>query len=172
MNLNSKEENIDLVCPNPEIKETPTVFIGKIDLTGETAKILSTPIQRKLYIFGASVKTGEVSLKYGELKSVEFIVLEKNLENGEVIRHHLAQHRTVMYKREEDKTSGESVDMLKKTDIRYLHHLPKWKASEASIPIYNGELFYFASQFFMPDNSTNRQYLTFDTTAFIFVTID
>ena len=81
MNLNSKEENIDLGFPNPEIKETPTVFIGKIELTGETAKILSTPIQRKLYIFGASVKTGEVSLKYGELKSVEFIVLEKNLEN-------------------------------------------------------------------------------------------
>lgn len=170
MNLNIKEEPLDLGFPNPEIKGTPTLFIGKITLGQEELTQLESKIPRELYLFGAVVKTGEVHLKYGELKRLELILVEKNLETKESIRYHLAQNNSIMYKSASDKTDNyECVDMLKKKDILYLHRAPKWKASEASIPKYKERLFHFSTQFYIPENKTNKAHLGWDETLYVFL---
>lgn len=170
MNLNIKEEPLDLGFPNPEIKGIPTLFIGKIILGQEELEKLESKIPRELYFFGAVVKTGEVHFKYGELKRLELMLVEKNLETKESIHYHLTQHNTIMYKITSDKTDDyECVDMLKKKDILYLHRAPKWKASEASIPKYKEKLFYFSTQFYIPENNTNREHLGWDETLYVFL---
>jgi hypothetical protein len=170
MNLNIKEEPLDLGFPNPEIKGIPTLFIGKIILGQEELEKLESKIPRELYFFGAVVKTGEVHFKYGELKRLELMLVEKNLETKESIHYHLTQHNTIMYKITSDKTDDyECVDMLKKKDILYLHRAPKWKASEASIPKYKEKLFYFSTQFYIPENNTNREHLGWGETLYVFL---
>lgn len=169
---NILEEKIDINIEYPKIKNTPTVFINKIIIDESKAELLKSSILRELYIFGAVVKTGEISLKYGEIKQLEFVVVEKKLETDELIYHHLAQHRSVMYKRDFDDTEEECVDMLTldKVAMPYLKRKPKWKISEASIPTYNGNLFYFDSQIYIPENSTTTKCLgTWEETFYIFL---
>ncbi|RQO66424.1 hypothetical protein DBR43_29870 [Pedobacter sp. KBW06] len=171
MNLNIKEdEALDLGFANPEIKGTPTLFVGKIILGQEELEKLESKIPRELYLFAAVVKTGEVHFKFGELKRLELILVEKNLETGESIQYHLTQHNSIMYKNVSDHTDNyECVDMLKKKDILYLHRAPKWKASEASIPKYKEKLFYFSTQFYIPENKTNKTHLGWDETLYVFL---
>jgi len=170
MNLNINEEPLDLGFPNPEIKGVPTLFIGKITLGQEELEKLESKIPRELYFFGAVVKTGEVHFKYGELKRLELMLMEKNLETKESIQYHLAQNNSIMYKSASDKTDNyECVDMLKKKDILYLHRPPKWKASDASIPKYNEKLFYFSTQFYIPENKTSKTHLGWDETLYVFL---
>lgn len=165
------EKKILLDIDFPEIKGSPTVFIDKIILDKSELEVLNSSTFRELYIFGAIVKTGEVHLEFGELKRLEFVVIEKKIETNEFVQHHLAQYNSVMYKCDRDRTSGESVDMLKADDILYLKRLPKWKASEASIPKYKDKLFYFCSQIYLPKNKTTKQYLTWGTTIFVFLCV-
>ena len=168
--MNIKEEKIEIEITNPEINGQPSVYIGKISLSDKELNSLNSSTYRELYIFGASVKTGEVHPKFGELKRIEFMVAEKKMEPNEIIYHHLAQFDySIMYKREFDKTTRECVDMLKKQDILYINKPPRWKASEASIPKYEDKLFYFCMQIYLPENETTKQYLTWNTTLFVFL---
>jgi len=58
---------------------------------------------------------------------------------------------------------------LKKKDILYLSKPPLWKATEASIPMFGDKLFHFCTQIYLPKNNTTKQYLTWDTTLFVFL---
>ncbi|MDR2905756.1 MAG: hypothetical protein LBU73_07375 [Helicobacteraceae bacterium] len=168
--MNIKEQKVEIDISNPEIGGNPSVYIGKISIGENELKTLNSSIHRELYIFGASVKTGETHPKFGELKRLELMVVEKKLETNEIIYHHLAQYNhSVMYKREFDKTTYECVDMLKKKDILYLNKPPLWKASEASIPKCGEKLFRFCTQIYLPENNTTKQYLTCGATLFIFL---
>ncbi len=154
----------------PTIKGNKTVYIDKITVDEKSCEILKTNTPRELYIFGASVKTGEVHFKFGELSRIEFAVVEKNLKTNTQTTHFLAQYNySIMYKREQDNTTYECVDMLKKKDIKFLNLKPRWKASEASIPKINNDLFYFAKQTFIPRNKITETYLTFEETFFTFL---
>jgi hypothetical protein len=167
MNIHEKVINLDIDFP--EIDGNPTVFIDKIILEKTELEILNSSVSRELYIFGAIVKTGEIHWKFGELKRLEFIVVEKKSETNEFIHHHLVQDESVMYKRKKDLTASECVDMLKKKDILCLRRLPKWKASDAGIPKYGDKLFYFCSQIYLPENKTTKQYMSWGTTIFVFL---
>ncbi len=169
--MNIHEKEIILSIDFPKIKQSPTVFIDKINIYKPKLKLLKSSTPRELYIFGAIVKTGEVHLKYGKLKRLKLIAIEKNLNTNELIYHQLAQYNSAIYKRELDNTSDECVDMLKKKNILYLDKLPKWKASEASIPKYGDNLFYFCTQTYIPKNKTTKQYLTWKTTLYTFILI-
>jgi hypothetical protein len=169
MNINEKE--IELNIEFPKIKENSTIFIDKIIIDQPKLELLKSSTPRELYIFGAIVKTGEVCLKFGELKRLELIVIEKKLSSDELIYHHLTQHKSVMYKREFDKTSDECVDMLNKKDILYTDRQPRWKASEASIPKYDDKLFYFCNQIYISKNKTTKEFLTWGFTLFTFLFI-
>jgi hypothetical protein len=161
--MNIKEQNIEMEIPNPEIKGQPSVYIGKISLGSAELHALNSSTPRELYIFGATVKTGE-------LKCLELMIAEKKMATNDIIYHHLAQFNySIMYKRKFDKTTSESVDMLKKKDILYLNKPPRWKASEASIPKYKNKLFYFCTQIYLPENKTTKQYLIWGATLFIFL---
>ena len=167
MNLNIKAVPLDLGFPNPEIKNTPTVFIGKITIGKEDLEKLESKIPRELYLFGTYINAGMT--QYGDSRRHEFIVTEKNLETGENVQHFLAQNNSVMYKTENDQTLDECVDMLKKKDILYLHRAPKWKVQEANIPTYQDKLFYFSTQFYLPENSVNKEHLGWGLTVFVFL---
>ena len=168
--MNIKEQNIEMEIPNPEIKGQPSVYIGKISLGSAELHALNSSTPRELYIFGATVKTGEIHSQFGELKRLELMIAEKKMATNEIIYHHLAQFNySIMYKRKFDKTTSESVDMLKKKDILYLNKPPRWKASEASIPKYKNKLFYFCTQIYLPENKTTKQYLIWGATLFIFL---
>lgn len=169
LQLSSKEQAIALDIPHPEIKGQPTVFIDKITLSSAELEILGSHVARDIYLFGAMVKTGEVHSVFGELKRLELIAVERKTATGDGIFHHLAQHNSVMYKRDSDDTTTQCVDMLAKKDIRFLRRLPRWKASDASIPVYQQQLFYFCRQIYLPDNKTNRQYMTWEASLFVFL---
>lgn len=170
--MNIHEKEITLAIDFPEINGSPMIFIEKIILDETKLKLLNSSTPRELYIFGALVKTGEVHADFGELKQLEFIVIEKNTQTNAITQHHLAQFNdSIFYKREHDQTSYEAVDMLKKKDILYLNRLPKWKASEASIPTYTDTLFHFCSQTYIPENKTTKQYLGWDETFYTFLHI-
>ena len=171
-NFNIKEEDLDLGFSNPKINGENSIFIGSILLEGENLIKLNTKTPRELFIFGTTVKTGEISMKFGELKALEFAVVEKNTSENTTVIHHLAQYRnddSILYKREADKTQYESVDMLKKKDIQYLNVPPKWKISNMNMPKYNNELFLFAKQFYIPENETTKRYIGWDETLYFFV---
>ena len=168
--MNIKEQKVEIEIPNPEIEGNPSVYIGKISIGQNELNALNSSTHRELYIFGASVKTGETHPKFGEITRLELMVVEKKMETNEIIHHHLAQYNySVMYKREFDKTAYKCVDMLKKKDILYLSKPPLWKATEASIPMFGDKLFHFCAQIYLPENNTTKQYLTWDTTLFVFL---
>lgn len=167
INIKGKEENLEF--PNPIIGNTPTIYIGKIELKDNSLSQLNLQTNRILYIFGALVKTGEVHFQFGELKRNEFIVIEQNLTNNEIIKRHLAQFNSVFYKQEYEKNGGVDVDMLQKKNILYLENPPKWKSSEASIPKEGDQLFYFSKQFYIPANKVSRQYIGCGETIYVFI---
>jgi hypothetical protein len=169
MNLNIKAIPLDLGFDNPQIKNSPTVFIGKITLGKDELHKLESKIPRELYLFGAVVKTGEIHFHYGEVKRLELVAIEINLETNETTQHFLAQNDSVMFKRKQDPTDFECADMIKKKDILFLHRAPRWKVSEASIPKYDNKLFYFSTQFYIPENEVNKKYLGWGETIFVFL---
>jgi hypothetical protein len=164
------QKNLLIDIDFPRIKGFPSIFIDKITLGKSELETLNSSTFRELYIFGTIVKTDEIRLnKPVQIKRLEFIVIEKKVETNEFIQHHLAQYNSVMYKREKDVTTSSCADMIKKKDILYLKHFPKWKISEASIPEFNNKLFYFCSQIFLPENDTTKQYMSWGQTIFIFL---
>lgn len=167
MNLQGKDPQLDI--PWPSIKGRQAIFIERIALTRSEAEVLESHTARELYLFGARVKTGEVHPKYGELERIEFLVIEKPENDKETIAHALAQHESEMYSREDESGGCACVDMLKKKDIRFLRRPPKWKASDASIPCHDGQLYHFLTQVYLPETPTTRQHLTFSESLFIFV---
>jgi len=169
MDLQGKDPQLDI--PWPSIKGRQAIFIERIALTRSEAEVLGSHAARELYLFGAGVKTGEVHPQYGELERIELLVIEKPENGKETIAHALAQHDSAMYRREDASDDYACVDMLKKKDIRFLRRLPKWKASDASIPRHDGQLYHFLTQVYLPETPTTRQYLTFSQSLFLFVCI-
>ncbi|WP_313739607.1 hypothetical protein [Pseudomonas sp.] len=169
MDLQGKDPQLDI--PWPLVKGRQAVFIERIALTRSEAEVLGSHTARELYLFGARVKTGEVHPQYGELERIEFLVIEKPENGTEAVAHALAQHQSVMYSREDEGRDYACVDMLKKKDIRFLRRPPKWKASDASIPCHDGQLYHFLKQVYLPETSTTRQHLTFSESLFLFVRI-
>ncbi|MDR1911228.1 MAG: hypothetical protein LBQ52_02630 [Helicobacteraceae bacterium] len=174
MNLNYREADIDLGFENPKIGEAQTIFIDKIIVDKERLKKLNGKKAREIYIFCGKVKTGEISSKWGEVCRAQFAIVEKELQTGKQKRYVLAQYskqRSVMYKNESDQTENESADMIKKSDILYFDKPPRWKRSEASIPTYNKNLFYFSSQYYIPINKTNKTYFWSGESVYVFLYI-
>ncbi|UFH51284.1 hypothetical protein [Pseudomonas sp. KNUC1026] len=167
VNMHGEDPMLDI--PWPQIQGNQAVFIERITLAQADLEILGSQIERELYLFGGTVFTGEVHPRYGRLQQVHYLVIEKQLHNGALIYHPLSQNEGVMFSRKGEDTERACVDMLKKKDILFLRRPPKWKASEASIPACNGQLFHFCSQVYLPETATNRNYLTFVTTVFLFV---
>ena len=169
IDIHGQDPKLDI--PWPLIKGNQAVFIERIALGQPELDILGSHIAKELYLFGARVKTGTIHPEYGELERVEFLIIEKPLSCAKPIDHPLSQHDSVMYSREGEDIDYVCVDMIKKKDIRFLRRPPKWKASEASIPLHNGQFYHFHSQIHLPENPITRQYLTFATTLFLFVCI-
>lgn len=167
VNMHGQDPMLDI--PWPQIQGSQAVFIERITLAGADLEILGSQIERALYLFGGTVFTGEVHPEYGRLRRVHYLVIEKQLHSGALIHHPLSQNEGVMFSRKGEDTERACVDMLKKKEILFLRRPPKWKASEASIPVCNGQLFHFCSQVYLPETATNRNYLTFVTTVFLFV---
>lgn len=170
MNLNLKHEHLDLGFPNPQIGENPTLYIGKVVLGDDEVNKLNLSTKRDLFIFGAVVKTGEVHFQYGELKRLELIVVEHNLDTNMISQRHLAQfNNSIFWKVDGEETLGEAADMVKKKDIPCLKNPPRWKASEASIPTKDSKLFCFAQQIYAPENKTSKEFGIFRETLYIFL---
>lgn len=167
VDMNGKDPMLDI--PWPEIQGNQAVFIERIKLEQADLEILGSQIERELYLFGGKVSTGEVHPEYGELFSVHYLVIEKQLNSGTLIYHPLSQNAEVTYSRKGEATRPVCVDMIKKKDILFLRRPPRWNASEASIPTCNGQMFHFCSQVYLPQTATNRKSLTFVTTVFLFV---
>lgn len=167
--LNMRGQDPTLDIPWPQIHHNQAVFIEQITLAQADLDILGSQIKRELYLFGGKVNTGEVHPEYGELWRVDYLVIEKQLNSGTLIYHPLSQNEGVMYSRKGQDARPTCVDMIKKKDILFLRRPPKWDASQASIPTCNGQLFHFCSQVHLPQTATNRKFLTFATTVFLFV---
>lgn len=167
IDMNGKDPMLDI--PWPEIQGNQAVFIERITLEQADLEILGSQIERELYLFGGTVDTGRVDPEYGALWRVDYLVVEKQLNSGALIYHPLSQNEEVMYSRKGEDARPVCVDMIKKKDILFLRRPPRWSASEASIPTCNGQMFHFCSQVYLPQTPTNRKYLTFVTTVFLFV---
>ena len=167
INMQGQDPMLDI--PWPQIQGNQAVFIERITLAHTDLVILGSQIERALYLFGCKVNTGEVHPEYGELWRVHYLVIEKQLNSGALIYHPLSQNEEVMYSRKGEDARPVCVDMIKKKDIRFLRRPPRWNASQASIPTCDGQLFQFCSQVYLPQTATNRKYLTFATTVFLFV---
>lgn len=167
VNMHGQDPMLDI--PWPDIHGNQAVFIERITLAQADLEMLGSQIDRELYLFGGTVHTGEVHPEYGELWRVHYLVIEKQLSSGTLIYHPLSQNEEVMYSRKGEDARPVCVDMIKKKDILFLRRPPRWNASQASIPTCNGQLFHFCSQVYLPQTATNRQYLTFVTTVFLFV---
>lgn len=167
-----KGRSLSVDVPVPELGGKEAVFIEKIELSSAEMKRLGSEAGRVLHVFGALVKTGEIHPDFGELKRFELAVVESKEGRVDSILHHLAQHDTVMYKRDTDRTGEQCADMLTRQEIKFLRRPPRWKVSDASVPECQGELFHFCRQIYIPENKTTRQNMTWGCSLFLFVFVN
>lgn len=151
--------NLDNIKDNPLLNNQPTVFLGKIIIDEVLFPDSSIIITREITVFGGLHKT--ITNNGRMEKRIEFLVNEFNPKTGVLHQHHLAQHNSIMYKTFETPDEYECVDMLKKKDIKFLYSLPKWKASEASIPLHGQNLYTFTKQFHAAGNEINKEFFDY-----------
>lgn len=164
MNLNIDEAELDLGFSNPPIQDRPSILIGRVPLSGEDMRRLGGDAARELFVFGAKVPHP----KYADSWRVEFAVIEA-IAGTDACEHRLAQHDGIMYQAQGEADSYETVDMLKREEIRFLRGRPSWKASEASIPLGENGLYYFARQFYVRTNASSNEYLGSGDSIYVFV---
>lgn len=168
MNVNIREETVDLGFENPLIQAQPSILIGQTLLTEEEMHILGGEVSRELFIFAAKIPLSHP--RYPDAWQMEFLVKEISA-SGLTCNHHLFQDKSAFYTCEKDQHNGTCADMLKAKDIRFLRHRPKWKVSEASIPNGLNGLYYFVSQFYIPQNPSTLKFLCSGDAIFLFVEV-
>ncbi len=168
MNVNIREETLDLGFENPNIKGQPSILIGQVALTKEELQTLGAKRTRELFVFAAKIPIPHP--KYPNAWRMEFLVREA--VSGEAVREHsLFQNKSAFYEREDDRGDGASADMVKPKDIRHLRRRPKWKVSEAGIPVGRNGLYHFVSQFYVPSNPSTLKYFCADEAIFLFIDV-
>ena len=165
MNVNIREEVLDLGFDNPLIQGQPSILIGQTSLTEEEMRTLGGEEPRELFIFAAKIPVPHP--KYPNAWRMEFLVRETT-PSGLIFEHHLFQNRSIFFEREDDRGEGASADMLKPKDIRHLRRRPKWKVSGAGIPVGQGGLYHFVSQFYISTNPSTLKYLCAGDAIFLF----
>lgn len=159
--------NLNTIKESPKLNNEPTVFLGKIVIDNMLIPESPIPISREITVFGGLHKTLR---KDGKIeKRIEFLVNEFNPNSGNLRQHHLAQHNSIMYKTPETPDEYECVDMLKNKDIKFLFSPPRWKKSDASIPLYGKHLYIFTKQFHAFESNINKEFFTWDKSCYVFI---
>ncbi|WP_312932020.1 ankyrin repeat domain-containing protein [Pseudomonas sp.] len=89
--MTGQDPQLDI--PWPTIGGNPAVFIKQIALTHAEMNTLGGQVAKELYLFGGCVKTGISHPKYGELRAVEYLIVEQSLDGAALIDHPLAQRK-------------------------------------------------------------------------------
>lgn len=159
--------NLNTIKENPKLNNEPTVFLGKFEIDNMLIPESPFLISREITVFGGLRRTLRNDGRTD--KRIEFLVNEFNPNRGSSRQHHLAQHNSIMYKTPETPDEYECVDMLKKKDIKFLFSPPRWKKSEASIPLYGKSLYVFTKQFHAFESHINKEFFTWNKSCYVFI---
>ena len=141
------------------------VFLGALRVD-ETAleRVGLNPHRIELEVFGARRPLASPSASW----RAEYLVLERATSDAPRA-HHLAQHNhSIFYKAADDPCTSEAADMLKKDNMPCASRRPRWKLSEASWPVFEGNPSLFLGQLYVPETPTTKERFGWDEAVFVF----
>ena len=186
-NPNVREQPVALGFANPPIAGQPSVLVGSIHLSETAMALLGGGALRTLHVFGARVPSPRPG--YPDAWCQHFAVAECPGEPGHTAPpqavHHLWQSNSVAYRNPADADETYGADMPEvNTHLRCVGLRPRWKASEAAIPLLRGELqregdslhftwhdlvlYTFIHQWYVPATATARRLLGGGNTVYLF----
>lgn len=163
---NNQPPEIDKdISDNPPISGSPSVLLGQLQLSAEEAKAVGAISARSIKVFGAKVDTGQIwdGIK---LFCNQLLVIDDTANTR--TKYQLAQHNNTVYSVSDDQVCEQVGDMFEIGKIRCLNRPPKWKHADASIPMCDGETWFFLGQFFAAKSKLINHYFGSGQSIYLF----